>query len=314
VPIYQYDVATGAVSAPSEPNSPDGYTETCNTVPYCTIPISGAEFHQPSIGNPGPNCPTLTSRTSTDNITYFFCYGGPCYPGVDYIVRNLHLELKQFARQLTGGHCHADTTRPAGTPHNGAIVTGTTGADGLQFLVHYVFPEVSGALNQVLYTPAGQDTFVVNSARDTVAILCVRWAQMVQLTGPGTGYKLQSPGADNVSNHPDYHWGIPSMVDSLKTLAVAIQDSLPGSPDVEYNDISLVWGGLFDILDPGTTRPPYWTLPHCSHRFGTSTDFRTKQFNWSADPSLARRLKALMRSKGFATHIEGDHWHLNFVN
>ncbi len=311
-PLYQQDVATGAVTPIDEPTTTESYSDICNNVPLCTIPFFGQEFHQPSVGSGGTNCPKLQLRTSQTSITYFFCYHGPCYPGVDYIVRNLDLEFKQFARQITGGHCHADTTRPAGTPRNGAIAAGNTGANGLGFAVNHVFPEVSGAQNVIVYTPPGQDTLVINAAKDTLYIFCTRWAQFAQLTGPGPGYKLQAPGADNLQRHPDYHWGKPQMIDDLKRLAAAIRDSLPGLPDVEYNDISLVWGGMFDILDPGTSRPPDWTLPHCSHRFGTGVDFRTRNLPTS-DSELATRLKKLMKDYGFWVHKEGDHWHLNYV-
>ena len=103
------------------------------------------------------------------------------------------------------------------------------------------------------------------------------------------------------------------MNQALRQLALTVADSLPGLPLMGYNDMSLVWGGMFDI------GPPYgqfWNMPHCSHRLGRGVDFRTKTLDLGPTHSndLARKLRRLIRKAGFAEpHKEGHHWHLNYT-
>lgn len=285
-------------------------------MPFCTLPIGRpTQYYPPSrlSKNLLPNCAKIQPVQYSDGLTYLFCYGSPCYPGSGNLIENLPLRLKQFPRQLTGGHCHADDQRPIGSPAAGDSIDGNTGPDGLGFVVSYIWPEVSGAINTVLYTPKDiEDTLVINEAHDTLYINCVRVANQVgfaQLPLSGTNY--YSYGAD--SDHPENNWGDPRLVGALEALAIGVRDSIPGLPTMGFNDISLVWGGLFDEAGSGSSRPPYWTQPHCSHRSGTAADFKTRGLLIS-DRQFANRLSKVIRHYGFAApHKEADHWHLSYI-
>lgn len=52
-------------------------------------------------------------------------------------------------------------------------------------------------------------------------------------------------------------------------IAAAFRDSIPGVPILGYNDMSLRWGGVFDI---DTSR--VWLNPHRGHRNGDMCDMR----------------------------------------
>jgi len=123
--------------------------------------------------------------------------------------------------------------------------------------------------------------------------------------GPGTGYTLEK-GPDNDSRHPDNHYGIPALLVALHNLALDWGAPANGRPLLGYNDMSLMWGGVFDVSGAGCARPPDWVSPcHCSHRNGNICDFQTTQL------SLDMRKKVLPYvTKYFYRGIHGNHWHL----
>jgi len=97
--------------------------------------------------------------------------------------------------------------------------------------------------------------------------------------------------------HSDNHYGTVSMNGSLVSLADSYANAFPGQR-LAYNDMSLEYGGLFDIN--GT-----WAPPHSSHRFGVDADLRLV-------PAERRlRLHQLITAAGISRVIvEGNHWHL----
>lgn len=97
--------------------------------------------------------------------------------------------------------------------------------------------------------------------------------------------------------HPDNHYGIATLNNSLITLANNYAAASPGQ-QLRYNDMSLAEGGLFDIGGN-------WTPPHVSHRFGTDVDLAL------VSAANRNRLRQLIRAAGISTVIvEGNHWHL----
>lgn len=87
--------------------------------------------------------------------------------------------------------------------------------------------------------------------------------------GSGTGYELVSYSPD----HPKNHYGIKILIDALKTISSEYKKAFPGAPRLKIMDMSLVWGGLFDI-GPTTAHPEwlYWAPPHSGHKFGANAD------------------------------------------
>jgi hypothetical protein len=72
--------------------------------------------------------------------------------------------------------------------------------------------------------------------------------------------------------------------------------------EAKINDISLQWGGLFDINAD-------WRPPHYEHRRGRQVDFSNAD-NLPAD--LQRALRTIIRQYGGNVLNEGNHWHVRF--
>lgn len=74
---------------------------------------------------------------------------------------------------------------------------------------------------------------------------------------------------DGRASHPQAYFGTSAMVDALTGLAKAYREEILRTKGthvkVSYNDMSLPWGGLFDIISN-------WDCKHVLHRLGTSVD------------------------------------------
>ena len=98
-----------------------------------------------------------------------------------------------------------------------------------------------------------------------------------ELPEQGTdGYYLKVRNPD--TNHPDSvaFYGQHPMITALQTLAENYYNYTPSSPPdaqplhrkLSFNDMSLPWGGLFDVSHD-------WTCAHTRHRTGRSVDINT---------------------------------------
>ena len=89
-----------------------------------------------------------------------------------------------------------------------------------------------------------------------------------ELLKDGEHYNL----VGKTTTHPVNHYSTKGTIEKLKKLAdLANADS---SYILQYNDISLKYGGPFDI-----SKTYLWNTPHNTHREGTNVDMRP----WSAD-------------------------------
>jgi hypothetical protein len=106
------------------------------------------------------------------------------------------------------------------------------------------------------------------------------------------------------ATHPDNHYGTPSFVAKLAALAtlyyMKYQSQL--SNKLEYNDISLVTGGLFDIKNN-------WRSDHIEHRVGISADMRLVP---SSREEKLREIMDYVEINGFITvhPLPAPHWHI----
>lgn len=172
----------------------------------------------------------------------------PCYITLDPPV----------ARANSGGHVDSEHTgqRPTGRhqPTEGA-------ADGSgYFNATYYASEVGGVVQSTVHC---RTSFVV--CRDGQVSFGVG-IETLRSLGAGTGYVLTGakPG------HPSNHWGEPNFVAAVRRVAELFNAEYPDLI-LRYNDISLQYGGVFDVRtgsDPGYD----WTPPHRSHRRGTNMD------------------------------------------
>ena len=93
------------------------------------------------------------------------------------------------------------------------------------------------------------------------------------LYGGATYYKLigEKPW------HPINHFGKIQTLDLLKEIAWQYHSEFPNDEVLNINDISLRWGGLFDVkIDSTTGEHILWVTPHKFHRYGRQADLRLR--------------------------------------
>ncbi|MBU1600026.1 Ig-like domain-containing protein [bacterium] len=170
--------------------------------------------------------------------------------GANKPVPNLMILLTAEPEDKSGGHNH-NTNRPVGRFGH---TSGTTDSNG-QFKTTYTASAFGGI------------EVIKASSADPPASgeykLKVRIPDLVAL-GSGVGYVLTG----STPAHPNNHYGKPSVNTCLKTIASVFTTTYLGQI-LMYNDMSLEWGGLFDI------GPPYgqfWHIPHKFHREGRNAD------------------------------------------
>lgn len=237
---------------------------------------------------PHPTRPPDTSRTVV-TVSVADAAGKP--------VPNLDVALSLEAREQSAGHEHTGH-KPTGILQtlareplpDGVVNTGPSGVAK----VYFVASEVSGPV-RVQGTSA-------SATRDTVSV-DVRISGLVPL-GPGAHYVFTGAIPDR---HTDNHYGTPSALDAFRQFADSVHDWI-GEP-LGINDISLEWGGLFDVGGQS------WSIPHGYHRRGTHADIRTKYASQRRfSDEIQRRMRRLWQfSLGNGTAVdESDHLHLNY--
>ncbi|MBU2574699.1 MAG: hypothetical protein KKH28_11550 [Elusimicrobia bacterium] len=70
--------------------------------------------------------------------------------------------------------------------------------------------------------------------------------------------------------HPDNHYGTQKLIDNLKTIADGYRAVFPSAAPIQINDMSLPWGGIFDINQD-------WKRPFFGHDTGIDADIVTTQ-------------------------------------
>ena len=176
--------------------------------------------------------------------------------------------------------------RPLGTFGS---TSGTTNASG-QFQTTYTVSQF-----------AGQETIsaTVDGASGS-ATLNIQLSGLSALAA-GTNYDLQ--GAKPV--HPSNHFGTATANSHLPPIANQYAAQFPGSK-LNYNDMSLSVGGLFDI---GPPKGVLWATPHDEHRLGKNCDVSKSNVpssRWTA-------LTTIFTNNGSPNFLaEADHWHLRF--
>ncbi len=206
----------------------------------------------------------------------------PCYITLDDPV----------ARENSGGHFapHLDG-RPAGSNIPSA---GWVESDGY-FRSTYHASEIGGVVDVTIHCRA----FTI--CRDSQATFGVG-VQGLQDLGPGIGYVLTG----DKQQHPSNHWGVPNFLAAVRTVATQFVEVYPDTP-LLYNDISLEYGGVFDVQTRTSTGYD-WTPPHKTHRLGTDMDIGVPR-------GRRQREKAVELFESASVHVfEEDefHWHLSY--
>lgn len=252
---------------------------SCVNVPFCTFgpyPSTGA-------------CEGRAAVPVSDNLIYYFY---DVFTGLP--IPNCPAAIELYPHQQTGGHCHTDGQRPVEYPAGAVprIVTGNTGADGLQFVVQHTWPEASGGIDVVFYSTVPGCPFYNDH---TVKFIHCVFEDVYSELGTGTGYGL----IGSLTEHPSNHFGTDALLGKLAALGVDFH-AADSTTNLGYNDMSLPWGGAFDLNQN-------WRAPHCGHRIGKAIDIRTRTLN----KAKRTRLESLLKKHGFGIykHADGSHWH-----
>ncbi len=213
----------------------------------------------------------------------------------------LNLVLRPLQRDF-GGHIYSEHTgeKPIGKLEK---VTGRTNSNGV-FETFYSPPHISGAV--------GIDGISTRS-RDSTDIK-VGLSSLVLLE-EGENYHL----VGQTLAHPVNHYGTPRAVNAHPLIANDYkalyyeENPIPENDKLAYNDMSLIWGGKFDLSEkwgPGGE--------HGEHREGINTDVRCCRNPGNVPRNRWAALNVIFRTRGSnRTNDEtgsstAPHWHLRF--
>ena len=149
-----------------------------------------------------------------------------------------------------GGHSHDDATvsTAIGFFDNNTCTTDSSGSCD----VIWHPPEASGLYELKVYVDGEPD--VANTQRFMVGV------EGLTSLVPSSYYRLkgQRPA------HPDNHWAMEDVIGYIQQMSSSFYRD-HNNATLGINDMSLVYGGLFDISAD-------WNIPHSLHRLGRSVD------------------------------------------
>lgn len=199
----------------------------------------------------------------------------------------------------SGGHDHDDPSRPKGKFDLNLAAPGiNTGRSGI-LTVKYTAPEVSGKTKLTLDCKLPDGTACIQNEEFIEVAVTPRLVPL----GAGGSYDLVgiggTPGVS--SQHNDNHWVTSSFATKLKLLAEMYfgKYGTESSPKLQYNDMSLESGGLFDVFND-------WKPDHHEHRIGISGDMRLVPFE------RQEKLRDFLGKSGIVGRLKvhPNHWHI----
>lgn len=207
-------------------------------------------------------------------------------------VANATVRLALTAVPGSGGHAGHTGTRPLGSfttgeDQNTTELTVTTDAQG-RARFPYEAPEFAGK-----YIIAARASGAPDKA-DTVTV------EVGGLAGLGTDTTWNLIGA--TAAHPDAHFGTATMRNALVELADSFHTRF--RQRLEYNDISLVQGGRFDIAGN-------WVdTHHCDHRWGQGADLRTNNLTAAQTNYIRLKWARIDGTNSYLNEGAPVHYHL----
>jgi hypothetical protein len=160
------------------------------------------------------------------------------------------------------GHLHASVPWPTGTFER------PRASDGLPLTrcLAQIQPDGTGscAVTYFPYQVSGVETIVARAegfaeARTTVTVKVPGLQNFATFGGGPWRLTGDSPGL-----HTDSHWATSNTISKTMVMAARVREDYSASMGV--NDLSLIWGGMFDINGDWNTRF------HITHRQGTGAD------------------------------------------
>ncbi len=272
---------------PSPTPCPPGSSESCKDL---TLAIGSSVYTITPEGIPGE---TIGKSTLTACVTN----SGSRNP-----VANQTVNFKTVIRSsLTDSGGHFDSFHTGPRPLGKLSKTrGTTNSNGCVATV-LTPSHIAGNV--------GVDASIPNRAAGVDIIVGI--LTLVNLFG-GANYNLI--GNENTPEHPFNHWGTQAAVDSLPLIADDYKaqfygsNTIPDAQKVSYNDMSLPYGGKFDLKKKWSS-----VGAHDEHRKGINCDTRSSnipQARWvELNRIFAERGSTRTNNE---TGTDAPHWHLRF--
>lgn len=234
-------------------------------------------------------------------------------PGFFFFGCEITLTLAPVAN--SGFHDHDSPPRPTGTLIPDIDVTPSMGDP--KIVSQYTATEVSGKVTltasaQLLCCPA---VLFPNISFDLITRSPFASLWPLSQPTPSEHYTLVGTTSAIGQRHLTNHWGSPLLLDKIKKFARAYGKEFPGNK-LEINDMSLPWGGVFDlgptaVCDAEDPPDPAvmgleWGPCHDWHRFGKDVDINNRLI------PIANRARAKVlaeRIAGLEFVHAGSHWH-----
>jgi len=211
--------------------------------------------------------------------------------------------VRVFAKRVphTGGHDLDDGNGPVGTFHD---TTGQTGAQG-EFVTTYRASKFGGieriyACTNKANKASPEDSIYQDLTVRVPGLILLPDAPTIYTKVGGTEAHHGPPGWTEDHNH----WGKDYLVNAITLMAYLYVDTI--GEIIRVNDMSLPYGGLFDIY--GNWRPP-----HITHRMGQNADITgaTPGSRFKNESAMWKIIKIVR--KCFNLNItwirESDHYH-----
>lgn len=176
-------------------------------------------------------------------------------------------EEYSFWNDEFGGHYHFDPPPPGLAASSVTLSISTPPVTAYQQTPSPIyFPEMQGNTTYYYweafpsFAAKIQEQFTAYGAcqYSAVGYVDVKISGLVEMT-EGQNYILYNSD-ESIGYHPDNHYGAQKLVETLKIIADGYRAVFPNSAPIQINDMSLPWGGIFDI-DRDWKRSPastYW--------------------------------------------------------
>ncbi|MBI4822797.1 MAG: hypothetical protein HY805_00990 [Nitrospirae bacterium] len=173
------------------------------------------------------------------------------------------VDLKVYPVPYSGGHNHHDVLRPHGKLNGKDSETVNFYSGETSQTVKYTSSEIAGK-EEIIAKIDGKEVGKVSIDVKVPGLEPMpAYTLIYQLTG----------GGDRMPHHSDNHYGTKSTRENMILVARDFYKQFKAKLGI--NDMSLVWGGLFDLCDTWNPADRCSLAPnrgHFSHRKGTSVD------------------------------------------
>jgi hypothetical protein len=175
-----------------------------------------------------------------------------------------------------------------------AATQGTTDAQGI-FQTTYTAPIFGGSV----IVSSTLNGFPAANSLEILALV-----EGLSELGASADYSL----VGEKPTHPSNHWGTATALSNLPLIASDYLAQFPGADILQYNDMSLVYGGKFDFDGSNWCS----SCAHDEHRLGTNCDV----YSGNVPTSRWSALTAIFAQRGSPNYLDEtadkNHWHLRF--